>query len=63
MFEPYLAEGCPSCKFVREKMTEIGQSPVLHTPCTASGAVRNEQTYAELTVVGGADQIPFLVAM
>ncbi|WP_280176681.1 hypothetical protein [Halorhabdus rudnickae] len=44
-------------------MTEIGQSPVLHTPCTASGAVRNEQTYAELTVVGGADQIPFLVAM
>lgn len=61
MLELYQAEGCPYCENVREKLTEIGQSVVLHNPRTAGGAVRNEQTHSELMSVGGEDQIPFLV--
>lgn len=61
MLELYQAEGCPYCATVREKLTEIGQSVVLHNPRTAHGDVRNEQTLEELTTIGGEDQIPFLV--
>ena len=61
MLELYQAEGCPYCATVREKLTELGQSAVIHNPRTAGGEMRNEQTHAELTAIGGEDQIPFLV--
>lgn len=61
MLELYQAEGCPFCKPVREMLTELGISYVVHNPRTAGGAVRNEQTHGELLTIGGEDQIPFLV--
>lgn len=61
MLELYQAEGCPYCKTVRETLTELGVSYVAHNPRTASGDERNTQTHAELTTIGGEDQIPFLV--
>lgn len=64
MLELYQAEGCPYCGNVREKLTELGVSYVTHNPRLPGdegGDVCNEQTYEELTTLGGEDQIPFLV--
>lgn len=61
MLELYQAEGCPYCGNVREKLTALGVSYVVHNPRTAGGDVRNERTYDELVKTGGEDQIPFLV--
>lgn len=61
MIELYQAEGCPYSRKVRETLTELGVSYVLHNPRLHGGAVRNRQTFAELVELGGDDQIPFLV--
>jgi glutathione S-transferase len=63
MLELYQSEGCPHCKKVRERLSELGLSYVAHNPRLpgdAGGGVTNEQTYEELQN-GGADQIPYLV--
>ena len=64
MLELYQAEGCPHCAKVREKLTDLGVSYVVHNPRLPGdegGDVRNDQTYRELTESGGEDQIPYLV--
>jgi glutathione S-transferase len=61
MLELYQAEGCPYCEQARETMTDLGLSFVAHNPRTAEGEERNAQTHAELTTLGGEDEIPFLV--
>ena len=61
MLELYQAEGCPYSEKVRERMTELGLSYVVHNPRLHGGEVRNEQTHDELLALGGEDQIPFLV--
>lgn len=61
MLELYQAEGCSYSRKVRETMTDLGLSYVVHNPRTAGGDVRNEQSHEELLAVGGDDQIPFLV--
>lgn len=63
MLELYQSEGCPYCSKVREKLSELGTSYVIHNPRLPGdegGDVTNEITHAELTA-GGEDQIPFLV--
>lgn len=64
MLELYQAEGCPYSATVRETMTDLGLSYVVHNPRRpgdAGGDVLNEQVHAELDAVAGEDQIPFLV--
>lgn len=61
MLELYQAEDCGYSKTVRESLTDLGVSYVIHNPRTAAGETRNEQTRNELTEFGGQDQIPFLV--
>jgi glutathione S-transferase len=64
MLELYQAEGCPHCKTVRDKLTDLGASYVVHNPRLPGGEggdVLNEQTYREMTELGGQDQIPHLV--
>ncbi|WP_222918501.1 glutathione S-transferase N-terminal domain-containing protein [Natrinema sp. SYSU A 869] len=61
MLELYQAEGCPHSGKVREKLTDLGVSYTIHNPRLVSGEVRNEQTHAELTELGGQDQIPYLI--
>ncbi len=61
MLELYQAEGCGYSGTVREKLTELGVSYVVHNPRTAAGETRNEGTHDELLTLGGEDQIPFLV--
>jgi glutathione S-transferase len=61
MLELYQAEDCPYSATVRETLTELGVSYITHNPRLHGGDVRNEQTHAELTELGGEDQIPFLV--
>lgn len=61
MLELYQAEGCGYSKKVREKLTELGVSYVIHNPRTAAGDTRNELTHEALITVGEDDQIPFLV--
>ena len=46
---------------VRETLTDLGVSYVVHTPRSATGDTRNEQTHDQLRTPGGEDQIPFLV--
>lgn len=63
MLELYQSEGCPKSANVREKLSALGVSYVLHNPRlpgNAGGDVTNEVTYDELTA-GGEDQIPYLV--
>ncbi|MGB9964712.1 glutathione S-transferase N-terminal domain-containing protein [Halobacterium sp. CBA1126] len=63
MLELYQSEGCPHCAKVREKLSELGVSYVVHNPRLPGGEggdVTNERTYEELTN-GGEDQIPYLV--
>jgi glutathione S-transferase len=64
MLELYQAESCPHSQDVREKLTELGASYVVHNPRLPGdegGDVLNEQTHGELSAVGGEDAIPFLV--
>lgn len=61
MLELYQAEGCGYSEMVREKLTDLGLSYIIHNPRTARGETRNEQTHEQLMTVGGDDQIPFLV--
>jgi len=55
MLELYQFEGCPYCKKVRKKMTELGLSFIAHNPR------QNEEKMEELMELGGQDQVPFLV--
>ncbi|RBI60285.1 glutaredoxin [halophilic archaeon] len=61
MLELYQAEGCGYSQNVRETLTELGISYIIHNPRTAPGETQNEQTHDELRTLGGQDQIPFLV--
>jgi len=64
MLELYQTETCPYCQKVRETLSNLGVSYVIHNPRLggkSGGDVTNQQTYDELTEVGGADQVPFLV--
>lgn len=61
MLELYQAEGCNYSAKVREALTDLGVSYVVHNPRSATGEVRNQQTYDEQVDLGGSDQIPFLV--
>ena len=64
MLELYQAEGCPYSKQVRETLTDLGASYVIHNPRRpgeAGGDVLNEQVRDEMVAVGGEDSIPFLV--
>jgi glutathione S-transferase len=61
MLELYQAEGCGYSQKVREVLTVLGVSYVIHNPRTAAGETRNDQTHDELCTLGGQDQIPFLV--
>lgn len=61
MLELYQAEGCRYSQKVRETLTSLGVSYVIHNPRTAGGEVQNEQTHDQLLDLGGDDQIPFLV--
>ena len=63
MLELYQSEGCPYCKRVREKLSDLGVSYVVHNPRLPGGEggdVTNQRTYEELQD-GGSDQIPYLV--
>ncbi|ATW90008.1 glutathione S-transferase-like protein [Halohasta litchfieldiae] len=63
MLELYQSEGCPHCAKVRDKLSALGVSSVIHNPRLPGGAggdVTNEITHDEL-IAGGADQIPYLV--
>lgn len=64
MLELYQSETCPHSTAVRERMSEMGLSYVIHNPRLPNdegGDVTNEQTRDELEAIGGEDQIPFLV--
>jgi glutaredoxin len=64
VLELYQAESCPHSADVREAMTELGLSYVVHNPRLPGdegGDVLNEQVHQELTAIGGEDRIPFLV--
>lgn len=64
MLELYQAEGCPHCAKVRNQLTDLGVSYVVHNPRLPSkdgGDVCNEQTHEQLIAIGDHDQIPFLV--
>ena len=61
MLELYQAERCGYSQKVRETLTELGISYIIHNPRTASGETQNEQTHDEICTLGGQDQIPFLV--
>lgn len=63
MLELYQAEGCPHSAKVRETLTELGCSYVVHNPRLPGdegGDVLNELTHRELTELGD-DEIPYLV--
>jgi glutathione S-transferase len=64
MLELYQFEGCPYCQKVREKLSELGVSYVLHNPRLGKSddqRVTNELTHNELVEMGGQDQVPYLV--
>ncbi len=63
MLELYQAEGCPHSKQVREKLTDLGVSYVVHNPRRAGsdGEVLNGWTKQAMIDLGGEDAIPFLV--
>ena len=64
MLELYQAEGCPHSADVREKLTDLGVSYVIHNPRrpgSEGGDVLNELTLEAMTELGGEDAIPFLV--
>ncbi len=55
MLDPYQAEVCGYSKKIREALTELGVSYVIHNPRTATGEVRNEQTHDQLYTMGGRE--------
>ncbi|WP_459806561.1 glutathione S-transferase N-terminal domain-containing protein [Halopiger thermotolerans] len=64
MLELYQAEGCPHSETVRETLTDLGVSYVIHNPRRPGhegGDVLNEQALDAMTAIGGEDMIPFLV--
>ncbi|WP_339102337.1 glutathione S-transferase N-terminal domain-containing protein [Haloterrigena salinisoli] len=64
MLELYQAEGCPHSAKVREKLTDLGVSYVIHNPRRPGdegGDTLNEQTLQAMEAIGGEDAIPFLV--
>lgn len=61
MLELYQAEGCQYSAKVRETLTNLGVSYIVHNPRSAAGETRNEQTHDHLLSLGGENQIPFLV--
>lgn len=61
MLELYQAEGCPHSRRVRETMTDLGLSYVVHNPRLPDGTVQNPGTRRALERVGGEDQIPLLL--
>lgn len=61
MLALYQAEGCGYSQKVRETLSALGMSYVVHNPRSPAGEVRNEGTHDQLLAVGGEDQIPFLV--
>ncbi|MXV64464.1 glutaredoxin [Natronorubrum sp. JWXQ-INN-674] len=64
MLELYQAEHCPHSADVRETLSELGVSYVIHNPRlpgSEGGDVLNEQTQQMMTTIGGEDSIPFLV--
>lgn len=64
MLELYQAESCPHSADVREKLTDLGVSYVIHNPRLPGGEggdVLNEQTQQAMEAIGGEDSIPFLV--
>lgn len=63
MLELYQSEGCPYSAAVRERLSELGVSYVIHNPRlpgTEGGDVTNDVTHERLTA-GGEDAIPYLV--
>lgn len=63
MLELYQSEGCSYSATVRERLSELGISYVIHNPRLPGGQggdVTNEVTHEQLTA-GGEDQIPYLV--
>jgi glutaredoxin len=64
MLELYQTETCPHCGEVRETLSELGVSCVIHNPRlpgSKGGEETNPRTHDELQTLGGEDQIPFLV--
>jgi len=61
MLELYQAEGCAYSANVRETLTDLGISYVIHNPRSAAGQTRNEQTHNQRRTLGGEDQIPLLI--
>ena len=64
MLELYQFEGCPHCKKVREKLSELGISYINHNPRLGKshdGKVTNKRPFEELTELGGKNQVPYLV--
>ena len=52
MLELYQSEGCPHCAKVREALSALGVSYVIHNPRLPGGQggdVTNDQTYREMT--------------
>jgi glutathione S-transferase len=64
MLELYQTETCPHCGKVRQTLSELGISCVIHNPRlpgSEGGRETNPRTHEELEALGGEDQIPFLV--
>lgn len=64
MLELYQFEGCRHCQKVRQKLSELGVSYVIHNPRLGKDddhEVTNENTYSELVEMGGQDMVPYLV--
>ncbi|WP_226004210.1 glutathione S-transferase N-terminal domain-containing protein [Natrinema salinisoli] len=64
MLELYQAESCPHSADVRQKLTDLGVSYVIHNPRrpgNEGGDVRNDWTHEAMIDLGGEDAIPFLV--
>ncbi|MDF9744610.1 glutathione S-transferase N-terminal domain-containing protein [Natrinema salsiterrestre] len=64
MLELYQAESCPHSADVRQKLTDLGVSYVIHNPRRPGhegGDVRNDWTHEAMIDLGGEDAIPFLV--
>ncbi|MDQ2050548.1 glutathione S-transferase N-terminal domain-containing protein [Natronolimnohabitans sp. A-GB9] len=64
MLELYQAEGCPNSTDVRETLTGLGVSYVIHNPRrpgAEGGDTLNERTQQAMLDLGSEDSIPFLV--
>lgn len=64
MLQLYQFEGCPYSATVREKLSELGISYVIHNPRLGKkdgSEITNQHSYDELVELGGEDQVPYLV--